>query len=227
MPLLKRGLDLCRDADLPLALPPVASSLGTAYAQAGRLGKALSLLEQAVEQAASIRLDDRQTLRMGLLGAGYLHAARLQEALSLAQEALALARERRERGVERSTLHLLGAVAAYGSSPDVAQAERNCQQAIPLASDLGMRPLLAHSALGLGTLYCHTGQRAQAHDMLSTAPALFKAMGMTSWLAQAENTFKQLAGQQIIGHHSPNLMPVGPIGRPCLQRRTGQGMKLS
>jgi hypothetical protein len=59
------------------------------------------------------------------------------------------------------------------------------RQAITLARDLGMRPLLAHAAPGLGTLYQHTGQRAEAHGLLSTALALFAAMGMTSWETHA------------------------------------------
>ena len=36
--------------------------------------------------------------------------------------------------------------------------------AIALASELGMRPLVAHCHLGLGKLYRQTGKREQAHE---------------------------------------------------------------
>jgi DNA-binding winged helix-turn-helix (wHTH) protein/tetratricopeptide (TPR) repeat protein len=192
IPLLERGLALCRDADLPLVFPVVASYLGTAYAQAERVGDALPLLEQAVAQGAAIQLVGRQTLSMVLLGAGYLHVDRPQDALPLAQEALVLARERQERGVEGYALHLLGALAARSTPPDVAQAETCFQQAMTLASNLGMRPLLAHSALGLGTLYGQTDRLEPARTELTAALALYHEMHMPWWLSRAETALAHL-----------------------------------
>jgi tetratricopeptide (TPR) repeat protein len=186
IPLLEQGLALCRHADLPLAFPAVASYLGTAYAQAGRLAEALPLLEQAQQQGASIRLGDRQTLRMLLLSTGYLHAGRHQDALPLAQDAIAIARERQERGVEAYALHVLGALAACGPSPDVALAATYYQQALTLAKALGMRPLLAHCHLGLGQVYGQMAQKQQSHAELSAAMALYRTMQMPFWLARAE-----------------------------------------
>jgi Flp pilus assembly protein TadD len=51
-----------------------------------------------------------------------------------------------------------------------------------------MRPLMAHSHLGLGTLYAKAGRREQARAALSAAIALYRAMDMTFWLPQAEAT---------------------------------------
>ncbi|MDQ3830743.1 MAG: hypothetical protein M3361_15860, partial [Candidatus Tectomicrobia bacterium] len=90
-------------------------------------------------------------------------------------------------------LRLLGALAAQGAAPDVAAAARYYQQAIGLAQELGMRPLLAHGHFGLGTLYSHLGQRAPAAAALSTAVELYRAMAMTFWLPQAEAALAQLA----------------------------------
>jgi hypothetical protein len=47
-----------------------------------------------------------------------------------------------------------------------------------LASDLGMRPLVAHCHLGLGRLYWRTGKRAQAHEHLITATTLYRSVEM-------------------------------------------------
>jgi tetratricopeptide (TPR) repeat protein len=195
MPLLEQGLALCRNADLPLAFPAVASYLGMAYAQAGRMEEALPLLEQAQQQGASIQLGDRQTLRMLLLGTGYLHAGRLQDALPLAQEAIALARERQERGVEGYALHLLGALAACGTSPYVTLAAAYYQQALTLAAELGMRPLMAHCHLGLGRVYAQMAQREQTYAELSAAMALYQTMDMPLWHSQAEAARAQVPGQ--------------------------------
>ena len=76
--------------------------------------------------------------------------------------------------------------------PEVAPAENHYRQALALAEELGMRPLLAHCHRGLGTLYAATGQREQARTELSTAIALYRAMEMTFWLPQAEAALVQV-----------------------------------
>lgn len=63
-----------------------------------------------------------------------------------------------------------------------------------LAEALGMRPLLGHCKLGLGTLYTKIGRREQAQAELTTAMALFCAMEMTFWLPEAEATLAQVEG---------------------------------
>ena len=64
-----------------------------------------------------------------------------------------------------------------------------------LAEELGMRPLVAHCHLGLGTLYAKTGQREQAHAELAAAIDLYRALDMTFWLPQAEAVLAQVEGQ--------------------------------
>ena len=59
------------------------------------------------------------------------------------------------------------------------------QVAVTLASELEMRPLMAN-CLGLGKLYRHTGKRAEAREHLTTAMTMYRKMGMTYWLEQAE-----------------------------------------
>ena len=48
------------------------------------------------------------------------------------------------------------------------------------------RPLVAHGHLGLGKLYRRTGKRGQAQEHLTTATTMYREMGMTYWLEQAE-----------------------------------------
>jgi hypothetical protein len=61
-----------------------------------------------------------------------------------------------------------------------------------MADELGMRPLVAHCHLSLGTLYAKTGQAEQAHAALSTAIALYRAMDMTFWLPWAKTALAQV-----------------------------------
>ena len=96
---------------------------------------------------------------------------------------------------EALALHQLGVVYAHADPPDVEQAEAYYQQALALAEELGMRPLLAHCHHGLGWLYARTAEREQARTALSTAIEMYRAMDMTFWLPQAEAALAQVEGQ--------------------------------
>ena len=80
-------------------------------------------------------------------------------------------------------------------SPDQFDAERgetHYRQALALAEPRGMRPLVAHCHLGLGKLYRRTGKREQAQEHLTTATTMYRDMGMTYWLEQAEAEMRHL-----------------------------------
>jgi hypothetical protein len=62
-----------------------------------------------------------------------------------------------------------------------------------VADELGMRRLVAHCHLGLGTLYRCAGQREQAQEHLTTATTMYWEMDMRFWLEQAEAEIKALA----------------------------------
>ena len=126
------------------------------------------------------------------LGEAQLLAGRLEEAHALAERTLALAREHQERGHQAYALRLLGDIAARSEPPEVELAEDHYHQALALADELGMRPLVAHCHRGLGTLYAATGQREQARAALATVIALYRAMDMTFWLPQAEAALAQV-----------------------------------
>jgi len=167
--------------------------LGAAYALAGRLAEALPLLEQAVEQAASMRFTVGQSLWIAQLSEAYLLAGRMEEAFTQALRALELSRAHQERGHEAWVHRLLGDLHSHRDPPAVEQAEASYQQALALAEELGMRPLLAHCHCGLGTLYARIGQRQLAQAELSAAMELYHTMDMTFWLPQAETTLAQMA----------------------------------
>ena len=93
-----------------------------------------------------------------------------------------LARGRGERGNEAWALHLLGDIASHHARPDVATAAAHYGAAMALASELDMRPLVAHCHRGLGRLHGRTGKPDRAQEHLTTAKAMYGDMGMTYWL---------------------------------------------
>ena len=113
-------------------------------------------------------------------------AGRLEEAYTLAERALAHAREHQERGHQAYALRLLGDIAVRCEPPERELAAVHYCQALALANELGMRPLVAHCHLGLGMLYHKLGRGEQACSELSAAIALYRAMEMTFWLPQAK-----------------------------------------
>ena len=192
IPLLEQGLSICRTAPVPGLLPIVASLLGSAYALAGRVAEALPLLELAVAQATSMGLMYGHSLWVSLLGEGYLLAGRLQEAQARAEQALSFAETHRERAYEATALRLLGEIHARRDPALSESAEGHYHRALALASELDMRPLVAHCHLGLGKLYRRTGQRPEAQEHLITATTMYREMGMTYWLEQAESEMAAL-----------------------------------
>ena len=61
-------------------------------------------------------------------------------------------------------------------------------------SGLGQREAKpAHCHLGLGKLYRRTGKREQAQEQLTTASTMYREMGMTYWLEQADAESRALS----------------------------------
>jgi len=189
---LEQAHALVQEVDLRLLVPMVAAPLGAAYTLAGRPADAVPLLEQAVTQAVARQYLWDQALRVVWLGEAYLRLGRLDEASAQAQQALAFSAAHQERGHAAYALWLLGEVAAQQASPEAAQAAAYYQQALALAEDLGMRPLVAHCNRGLGMLYAATSQWEPARAALAATLALYRAMAMTFWLPQTEAVVAQV-----------------------------------
>jgi tetratricopeptide (TPR) repeat protein len=186
VPALERALDVGRQAGLAIWFPWAAAALGRAYALYGRTDEGLSLLEEGIRQAEATRFMFGQALRVAWLAEGYASAGRMAEADDQAGRALRLAQEHGERGHEAWALFTIGAIAAHREPVHMEAAETSYRAAIALASDLAMRPLVAHCHLGLGKLYRRTGDHAKAQEHLTTAKAMYREMDMGFYLAQAE-----------------------------------------
>jgi hypothetical protein len=88
-------------------------------------------------------------------GEAHLLAGCLEKAHSLATRALALFCEHQQHSSQAYALHLLGEIAVQSESREVEAAEAHYRQALALAEELGMGPLLAPLPPGSRHALCH------------------------------------------------------------------------
>jgi class 3 adenylate cyclase/tetratricopeptide (TPR) repeat protein len=139
---LERSLHLCRTWKLPAWFSNIASILGYAYAQSGRMEEGVLLMQQAIEASRASGGMVNHASEVTRLGEAFLLAGRLDEAHELGQRALDLARKHKERGNEALALRLLAEVAVRRSPRDESVARGLYGQAGRIAAELGMEPLL-------------------------------------------------------------------------------------
>jgi class 3 adenylate cyclase/tetratricopeptide (TPR) repeat protein len=182
---LDQGLRLHRELELPFVFPLLASHLGLAYARSGRRAEGAALLDEALAHAVSTKLLFLHSFSLASRSWVYLMEDHLDEALTHAGRALELCRARGERGEEAWTLRLLGEITSRVGAARAEEASDYYRRALARASELEMRPLIAHCHLGLGGLR-HGPTQAAAPEHLAMARALFEQMQMTYWAAEAD-----------------------------------------
>jgi tetratricopeptide (TPR) repeat protein len=184
--LLERAVALCREWIITAHTPIAMACLGHVYAWSGRIGEGISLLQQALTTYESTGTGVNHSLGVVQLAEAYLLADQIEDARACADRAVMLARGRGERGYEVYALRLVGEIASRCDPPNVEQAEGHYRQAMALAEELGMRPLVGHCHLGLGKLHRRTGDLVRAREHLTTAATMYREMGMGFWLERAE-----------------------------------------
>ena len=190
---LERSLDNSQRFDFEIMSVFATSGLGEARAACGDPVEGLPLLERAAERAASMRFVAGLDSTLLALGEGYLVAGRQAEARQTTERLIGRTRSMGRRQIEAESLRMLGEVHARANPADANQAESSYRQALAIAEQIGMRPLAAHCHLGLGKLYQRTGKQQEAQEHLTTATTMYREMGMTYWLEQAETEMAQLS----------------------------------
>jgi DNA-binding SARP family transcriptional activator len=192
--ILEHSLPLCETGgDLSIYFSRTAASLGGAYALAGRLPEAITLLERADAHDSSIAFSYGHPLVIATLAEARLQAGDIERAGNDAARGLALSREKGQRGWEAWSLRIQGEIALCREPLDVVEAERSLLEAATLAAERGMRPLSAHCHLGRGKLYRRTNKQEQAREHLTTSATMYQEMGMTYWLEKVEAEMRGLA----------------------------------
>ena len=179
IPVLEEGLHLSRTLGFQDFVMTLGALLAEVLAETGRTGEAQALLDEDPQPSYTDSVHGFRPHTLLLVG-------RLHDARVLAGERLARHRERGERGAEAWMLWLLGELAARELPGETGATADRFRQALALANELSMRPLLAHCYLGLGKLYKCTGKREQAQEHFITATTMYREMDMRFSLEQSE-----------------------------------------
>jgi tetratricopeptide (TPR) repeat protein len=184
--LFERGLAIGRQWGFARSLAINECARGYTMSLTGRADEGVVLFEENVNHLDRIGFTWLRGRRLTYLGEAYLLAGRVVEAKAAAERALQWSQDRKERGFGAWALRLLGEIAIRTATADDTTAEDLFRQAITLGSARGMRPLVAHCHTGLAKLCRHAGKTQQAHEHFATAASMYREMGMTYWLEQAE-----------------------------------------
>jgi ATP/maltotriose-dependent transcriptional regulator MalT len=166
--------------------------VGRLYLVKSHLARAIEVLERALplcetggDLGESIAFAYGHALVITTLAEARLLAGDVGRASAEAARALALSRHHGQRGWEAWTRRLQGEIAARREPPDVSGAERHLRDAMALAGERGMRPLLAHCQLGPGDMSRAAGDAERARTQLGAALAEYRAMEMPYWVTRA------------------------------------------
>jgi DNA-binding SARP family transcriptional activator len=187
IPPLQRSLSLAGTWHIGLLQP--AAPLAYAYLLAGRHAALRELwpppLPRRIANVVGVMVERGECL---------LALGRTEEASALAHNALEHARQFGERGHEARALAFLGTLEARRDGAEGSRASELYEQALAMAEELGMRPLVARCQLDAGGLLLATGHRGRAREHLERAAATFRELDMPCWLTQAESALRGQAG---------------------------------
>ena len=125
------------------------------------------------------------------LAEAYALAGRFDDALRTGRHAIELTQQYKERSYEAWARYVLGNVHALRQfAADVQSARADYLNALEIATELGMRPLIAQCHLAIGSLPAGAAQESRAQ--LETAITMFRAMGIQFWLERAQAALEAL-----------------------------------
>jgi tetratricopeptide (TPR) repeat protein len=185
--LIEHGITVLRAGNVVILLPFAVASSAWVLAQLGEASEALNRLREGEQLLKRQVAGGIVVARSGVsyaLGRACLLLGRLDEARSLVERVVESSPS--QPGHAAHAQHLLGDIATHPDRFDAESGEAHYRQALALAEPRGMRPLVAHCHLGLGTLCRRTGKGEQARDHLTTATTMYREMDMRFWLEQAE-----------------------------------------
>ena len=191
---IERWIAVVRTGNVVLQLPWAVACSPWPMAQLGEAREALERLregEQLVDRLAETGIAGIRGWAYHSLGRACLLLGRLDEARSLGERAIEASPC--HPGFEAHARHLLGDIATHPDKFDAERGEVQYGKAMGLAETHGMRPLVAHCHLGLGTLYRRTGKREAALEHLTTATTMYREIDMRFWLGQTEIETRELA----------------------------------
>jgi DNA-binding SARP family transcriptional activator len=149
---LDRAARLCHDETAAVLQPNVMASMGYAYALSGRAQDGIRLLSEATASVEAAGALVWYGLLLTQIAEASLIAGDFVRAHAFASRALSHTRERGERWFEARALKTLGDVGARRAPLDVRQCTRYYLDALELADERGLTPLVVQCRAGLAAL---------------------------------------------------------------------------
>jgi class 3 adenylate cyclase/tetratricopeptide (TPR) repeat protein len=181
-PVLARCVELCRASEFHVLKRVAMAALACVLGEQGLANEALALATEAAARPSPTFLAEYTLVSAGR---AYLGARGLDRADECARDALDASRRHGARACEAWALHLMGQLAERSETAEALTARNWYRQALALAQELGMTPLVAHCHLGLGRVYRRAGD-GLASEHLTTATSMYQSMGMRAHIEQAD-----------------------------------------
>jgi tetratricopeptide (TPR) repeat protein len=177
--LLEKGHKLCRLSKIPFGYPFAAGSLGYAYLLANEPRRALTVLEEGTKPSnlqGAIWIVHPITV----LADTYRAVGDIALATETASRALKLAKEGEARGLEAWAMHVMAGINVAAERFD--EAKQWYLRALQQASNLSMRPLVAHCHMGLSNCNLSLGNQKETQLENKKAMEIYRSLRMTHWI---------------------------------------------
>lgn len=181
---LEKYNDACQFFEVRSMHSVAVGSLAYAYMLAGEPKRALGELEEATKEE-NLRASFWPAHSMIILSDVYRAAGDMVKAAEAAAGAMEISKKRAERGFEAWAMLVMAAIEYCKGTPE--EAITWYRRAHQLASDLLMRPLLAHCHRGLSNAYLSLGNVKQSAAEDKAAIEMYRRMGMNYWLSEKES----------------------------------------
>jgi class 3 adenylate cyclase/tetratricopeptide (TPR) repeat protein len=192
--LVERATAVLRAGNIFLIVPHMVASSAWALIGLGESSEAMNRVregERLVERWPARGIVGERSWVYCLLGRTWLALGELEKARRLGDRAVESAP--RHPGFAAHALNLIADIAAHPDRLELGTSEEYYRKALALAEPRGMRPLVAHSQLGLGKVYRCMGKRQEAREHLTMATMLYREMGMAYYLESVEEETRESA----------------------------------
>ena len=179
LPLLEKGYELCRFSEVQSMYSYTVGSLGYAYLLAKDHRRALDVLEEGAKDE-NIHASFWPIHPLTVMADAYRAIGEIPLATEMITRALKLSDKREERGFEAWAMLVKAGI--NDAAEQFEEAAQWYRSALQQASNLSMRPLVAHCHKGLANSYLHLGNKKEAQLENEMALEIYHSLGMTYWL---------------------------------------------
>jgi len=185
LPLLEKGYQVSLISKMQFFHSFSAGALGQAYLLTDEPRRALEVLEEAT-QPGILERGVWTVHPLTILADAYRATGESALAMATVSRALMLADEGQARGFEAWAMRVAARIHADANRPE--EAEDWYRRGLQQATQLFMRPLVAHCHHGLGDLCLRLGDETKASSEFTTAREVYRSLKMTTEMTSSSDS---------------------------------------